>query len=246
VKLPHAWSKATPLFDDERLVSSAGLVPLMALAEQTGLSELVAERVRLRSTRVAYAGVNPAGKVSSIIAGMAAGADSVDDLQVIRSGGMKRLFAQVYAPATLGQFLREFTHGHALQLASVARAHLVNLVERTDLLPGIEERAFIDIDSLLRPVYGHAKQAASFGHTKIAGKQVLRKGLSPLATTISIEHGAPVVAGIRLRAGRAGSGKGAATMVREAIATAGLRGRAGRSWYAVTPPTATARSCARV
>ena len=227
MKLPHPWSKATPLFDDEHLVSSAGLVPVMTLAEQAGLSELVAERVRLGPTRVASAGVNPAGKVSSIIAGMAAGADSIDDLQVVRSGGMKRLFAEVYAPATLGQFLREFTHGHTLQLASVARAHLVNLAKRTDLLPGIEQQAFIDIDSLLRPVYGHAKQGASFGHTKIAGKQVLRKGLSPLATTISTEHAAPVVAGIRLRAGKAGSGKGAASMVREAISTARAAGATG-------------------
>ena len=29
------------------------------------------------------------------------------------------------------------------------------------------------------PVYGHAKQGTSYGHTKIAGKQVLHKGLSP-------------------------------------------------------------------
>jgi len=151
---------------------------------------------------------------------MAAGADSIDDLQVIRSGGMKSLFDQVYAPATLGQFLREFTHGHTLQLASVARAHLVNLAQRTGLLPGIDQQAYVDIDSLLRPVYGHAKQGASFGHTKIAGKQVLRKGLSPLATTISTRRSAPVLAGIRLRAGKAGSGKGAASMVREAIKTA--------------------------
>ena len=131
VKLSHPWSTATPLFDDEHLVSDAGLVPVMVLAEQAGLSELVAERVELGETRVVSAGVNPAGKLSSIIAGMAAGADSIDDLQVIRSGGMKRLFAEVYAPATLGQFLREFTHGHCLQLASVARAHLVNLATRT-------------------------------------------------------------------------------------------------------------------
>ncbi len=210
-------------------MSCAGLVPVMTLAEQTGLSELVAERVGLTSVaaRVASAGVNPAGKVTSIIAGMIAGADSVDDLQVIRSGGMKRLFVQVYAPATLGQFLREFTHGHVSQLASVARTHLVNLAERTDLLSGIEEQAYVDIDSLLRPVYGHAKQGASFGHTKISGKQVLRKGLSPLATTISTRGSAPVVAGIRLRAGKAGSGKGAASMVREAIRTARAAGAAG-------------------
>jgi hypothetical protein len=120
-----------------------------------------------------------------------------------------------------------FTHGHTRQLASVARAHLVNLVGRSGLLPGIEEQAFIDIDSLLRPVYGRTKQGASFGHTKIAGRQVLRRGLSPLATTISTRAGAPVVAGIRLRAGKAGSGKGAASLVREAIGTARAAGASG-------------------
>jgi hypothetical protein len=140
---------------------------------------------------------------------------------------MKQLFAGVYAATTLGQFLREFTHGHTWQLASVLRAHLVNLVSLTGLLPGIEARAVIDIDSLLRPVFGHGKQGASFGHTKIAGKQVLRKGLSPLVTTISTEHGAPVIAGIRLRAGKAGSGKGAASMIKEAIRTARAAGATG-------------------
>ena len=93
--------------------------------------------------------------------------------------------------------------------------------------PGIGERALVDIDSLLRPVFGHAKQGASYGHTKIAGKQVLRKGLSPLAATISTAHGAPVIAGIRLRAGRAGSGKGAATMVTDAVRTARAAGATG-------------------
>lgn len=96
---------------------------------------------------------------------MAAGADSIDDLDVIRAGGMSQLFGGVYAAATLGQLLREFTHGHGLQLASVARAHLVSLVTHTGLLPSIEQRAFVDIDPLLRPVYGHAKQGASYGHT---------------------------------------------------------------------------------
>ena len=227
MKLPYGWLRATPLFDEENLVSHAGLVPVMALAEQAGLSELVDQRVVFRATRVKSAAVNPAGKITSIVAGMAAGADSIDDLQAIRSGGMPRLFHQVYAPATLGQFLREFTHGHGLQLASVAREHLVGLVKRTGLLPGLATLAYVDIDSLLRPVYGHVKQGASYGHTKIAGRQVLRKGLSPLATTISTEHGAPVVAGIRLRAGKAGSGKGAASMVREAIRTARAAGAVG-------------------
>jgi hypothetical protein len=221
------WSRATPIFDDENLVSCAGLVPVMALAERAGLSELITAKVSIKTTRVKSAAANPAGKLTSIVAGMAAGADCIDDLDVIRSGGMPRLFGGVYACSTLGQLLREFTHGHALQLASVARAHLVKLVEHSGLLPGIEDRAFIDIDSLLRPVYGHHKQGASYGHTKIAGKQILRKGLSPLATTISTEHGAPVVAGIRLRAGKAGSGKGAASMVTEAIGVARAAGAVG-------------------
>ncbi len=94
-------------------------------------------------------------------------------------------------------------------------------------MPGVDERAYIDIDSLLRPVYGHAKQGATFGHAKIAGKQLLRRGLSPLVTTLSTEQAAPVVTGIRLRAGKAGSGRGAASMVREAIGTARAAGASG-------------------
>jgi len=217
------------MFDDGNLVSFAGLVPVMALAEDAGLSELIAERVAINpATRVRSAGVNPAGKLTSIIAGMAAGADSIDDLDVIRSGGMPRLFGQVYACSTMGQFLREFTHGHCAQLSSVLRAHLVALVRRTGCLPGIEARCFLDIDSLLRPVYGYQKQGASYGHTKISSRQVLRKGLSPLATVISTERAAPMIAAMRLRAGKAGSGKGAASMVTEAIATARAAGACGQ------------------
>ena len=109
MKLPDRWSRADAVFDDENLVSCAGLVPVMGLAERTGLTELVEQRVRFQSCKVASAGVNPAGKVSAIIAGMAAGADCIDDLDVLRSGGMPRVFGGVYAPATLGQFLREFS-----------------------------------------------------------------------------------------------------------------------------------------
>lgn len=228
MKLSQAWSRPKAVFDDENLVSFAGLVPVLGLAEKAGLLELVADRVSLTSNRVRSAGVNPAGKVTAIVAGMATGADCIEDLDAIRAGGMAQLFGGVYAAATMGQFLREFTGGHVSQLASVARAHLVNLLEHApDLLPGREAGAFVDIDSLLRPVYGHAKEGASYGHTKVAGRQVLRKGLSPLATTISTRTGGPVIAGIRLRGGKVNSGRGAASMVREAIVlarAAGVRG----------------------
>jgi hypothetical protein len=220
VQASHTWRGDSAVFDEDNLVSHAGLVPVMELAEQAGLSQLLDEHVRFTSERTRSGAANPTPKLTSIIAGMVCGADSIDDLDVIRAGGMKKLFNGVYAAATLGIFLREFTHGHTRQLATVLRRHLIALAARTPVLAGIGQRCFIDIDSLLRPTYGHAKQGASFGHTKIAGKTVLRRGLSPLAVTIGTPAAAPVLAGVRLRAGRAGSAKGAASMVTEAINTA--------------------------
>jgi hypothetical protein len=212
------------VFDEDNLVSHAGLVPLMELAEHAGLSGLLDEYVRFTSERVQSGAANATAKLTAIIAGMAAGAGCIDDLDVVRAGGMKNLFSGVYAAATLGIFLREFTYGHTRQLAAVLRGHLVALAGQTRVLHGIGQRCFVDIDSLLRPVYGHAKQGASFGHTKIAGKTILRRGLSPLAVTLSTDTAAPVLAGVRLRAGRAGSAKGAASMVTEAVNTATAAG----------------------
>ncbi|MGI5182325.1 IS1380 family transposase [Dactylosporangium sp. CA-152071] len=216
----HAFRADGAVFDEGNLVSHAGLVPLLELAEQAGLSQLLDQHVRFVDERVRSGAANPTPKLTSIIAGMAAGADSIDDLDVIRAGGMRQLFGGVYASTTLGIFLREFTHGHTRQLSTVLRRHLVALTQRTPVLHDIAEQAFIDIDSLLRPVYGHAKQGASFGHTKIAGKTILRRGLSPLAATICTRTTAPVIAAVRLRAGRAASAKGAASILTEAINTA--------------------------
>jgi hypothetical protein len=224
----HRFAAESAVFDDENLVSLAGLVPVMRLAELTGLGELLAEKVQVGSSRVRSGAVNPAPKLLTLVAGMCAGADSIDDVDVLRSGGTKTLFDRVYAPSTIGTLLREFTFGHARQLESVLRGHLSRLCARADLLPGAGERAFVDIDSLLRPVYGHAKQGASYGFTKIAGKQILRKGLSPLATVISTDTAAPVIAGMRLRAGKTGSAKGAGRMVAQAIATARAAGASGQ------------------
>jgi hypothetical protein len=214
-------------FDEDNLVSHAGLVPLLGLAEQTRLPELFAEKVSITRPRIKSGSANPAPKLLTVIAGMCAGADSIDDLDVLRAGGMPILVDHVYAPSTLGTLLREFSFGHARQLESVLREHLIALARRTELLAGIETQAFIDIDSLLRPVYGHAKQGASYGHTKISGKQTLRKGLSPLATTISTSSRPPVIAGMRLRAGKTGSGKGGGRMVAQAIVTARAAGATG-------------------
>lgn len=244
MKVPHKFIDGSAVFDEDNLVSCAGLVPVMTLAEHTHLPDLLTEKVSITTTKVTSGAANPAPKLLTLIAGMCAGADSIDDIDLLRSGGMPHLFAGVYAPSTVGTLLREFSFGHARQLESVLREHLIALAARVEILPGLAEQAFIDIDSLLRPVYGHAKQGASYGHTKIAGKQILRKGLSPLATTISTADSAPIITGMRLRAGKAGSGKGAGRMVTQAIVTA-RSGAPVPYRPAVIPPTAPVRSSRR-
>jgi hypothetical protein len=44
---------------------------------------------------------------------MCIGAHSIDDVDVVRCGGMKTLFDGVNAPSMIGTLLREFTFGHA-------------------------------------------------------------------------------------------------------------------------------------
>jgi hypothetical protein len=195
VRVSHRFTAGSARFDEDNLVSAAGLVPLLELAEQTRLPQIIAEKVSITTPRIKSGAANPVPKLLGVIAGMCTGADCIDDLDVLRAGGMPILFDAVYAPTTLGTLLREFTFGHARQLESVLREHLAALAEHAQLLAGIDEQAFIDIDSLLRPVYGHAKQGASYGHTKIAGNQVLRKGLSPLANTHNLLHAAGTLAG---------------------------------------------------
>jgi len=130
--LLHAGRVVDAVFDEANLVSCAGLLPVMRLAEQVDLAGLVASRVRPDLST----GSNPGGKAAAVVAEMATGADSIDDLDVLRHGGMGRLFAAVYAPSTLGSFLRFFTWGHSLQLEAAARDLLAALARRTPLLPG--------------------------------------------------------------------------------------------------------------
>jgi hypothetical protein len=103
-------------FDDPNLMSCAGLAAVLALAARFGLPGLLAERVHV----AAKGGANAAAKVLALVAGMAAGADCIEDMDLLRHGGMGRLFAEVRAPCTLGTFLRGFSFGHVRQLDAVA------------------------------------------------------------------------------------------------------------------------------
>ena len=83
---------------------------------------------------------------------------------------MPALFGGVRAPSTLGSHLRSYTWGNVSQLEKAGREFLIALAGRAPLLPGAGTLAFIDIDSMQKRVYGHHKQGARFGHTKIQGK----------------------------------------------------------------------------
>ena len=151
---------------------------------------------------------------------MAAGADSIDDMDMLRHGAMDRLFGGIRAPSTLGSHLRSYTWGNVSQLEKAGREFLAELARQAPLLPGAETLAFIDIDSMQKRVYGHRKQGAKFGHTKIQGKSLLVRGLNALAAVISTPIAAPVIACTRLRGGNAASARGAASMAAQAIGTA--------------------------
>jgi hypothetical protein len=124
MRLSHVVSA---VFDDPNLVSCAGLAPVLRLAERCGLHRLVADTLTLSGPAAANAAV----KVPALVAGMVARADSIDDMDLLRHGGMGRLFGGIRAPSTLGSFLRSFTFGHVRQLDKVAAGVLANLAGHT-------------------------------------------------------------------------------------------------------------------
>src|SRR3954454_4220665 len=216
MRLSHARAAITARFDDPNLVSCAGLVPVLALAQRCGLATLLAERL----TIAAKGGANAAAKVVALVAGMVCGADSITDLDLLRHGGMSRLVAGVRAPSTLGTFLRCFTFGHVRQLDAAAAGLLARLAAATPVLPDADQAVFVDVDDTVRQTYGYAKQGAGRGYTGI-------KGLNALLAVISTPLSAPLIAATRLRRGSTNSARGAAKLLADALATARRAGAAG-------------------
>jgi hypothetical protein len=220
MRLSHTLARTSTVFDDPNLVSSAGLVPVLALADRAGLRELADEHLSVPSDKGANAGL----KVSSLVAGMVAGADSIDDMALLRHGGMGRLFARAYAPSTLGSFLRAFTFGHIRQLDAVAARFLLALAKLTGLIGASAARgarvedqpesyALIDVDDTVVEVHGHAKQGAGFGYNRV-------RGLNALLATLTTAGSAPLIVAQRLRKGQCSSSRGAKRLVGDAVKTA--------------------------
>ena len=213
MKLSHTLTATSAVFDDPNLVSAAGLVPALALADRAGLRRLADEHLSVPGDKGANAGL----KVASLVAGMVAGADSIDDMALLRHGGMGRVFARAYAPSTLGSFLRAFTFGHVRQLDAVASRFLTNLAAQGGqaapvLGDGTGARVLVDVDDTIIEVHGHAKQGAGFGYSGV-------RGLNALLATVTTTNSAPVIVAQRLRKGSCGSPRGAKRLVADALKT---------------------------
>jgi Transposase DDE domain group 1 len=216
MRLSHARRAVSVRFDDPNLVSCAGLAPVLALAARCGLATMLTQRLRI----AARGGANATAKILALIAGMIAGADSIDDMDLLRHGGMSRLFTDVRAPSTLGTFLRAFTFGHVRQLDAVAAQLLARLAAATPILTDISTVAFVDIDDTVRQTFGYAKQGAGRGYSGV-------KGLNALLATVSTPLSVPVIAATRLRKGATNSVRGAGKLLVDALATATRAGATG-------------------
>ncbi len=219
MQLSHTPPVVSATFDEPNLVSVAGLVPLIALAEQAGLRELADEHVRVPTDKGAHAGL----KISSLVAGMAAGADSIDDMALLRHGAMGKILPGGYAPSTLGSFLRSFTFGHVRQVDAVASRFLLKLAARTAVLGSADDTGWVmvDLDDTIVEVHGYRKQGAAFGYSGV-------RGLNALLATVSGQTFAPVIAAQRLRKGNVGSPRGAARAASDALALIARTHLAGR------------------
>ena len=208
MQLSHARAATAAVFDDPNLVSWAGLVPVLALADSAGLRTLAAEHLSVPTDK----GANAGAKVASLGAGMVAGADSIDDMALLRHGGMGKVFTKAYAPSTLGSFLGAFTFGHVRQLDALAARFLAARAPLTGAGEDPDGLVLVDVDDTIIEVHGHAKQGAGFGYSGV-------RGLNALIAAVSTGGSAPVVVAQRLRRGATGSPRGSQRLVGDALQT---------------------------
>jgi hypothetical protein len=117
----HSPDRLVVAFDDTHAIANAGLLPA-TLAQRLGLEAVVDARVDLGGRPGAH---RPGRKVLTLIHAIIAGADCIDDADLLRTGSTAHVLGhRVMAPSTLGTFLRGFTFGHVRQLDRVAETVL--------------------------------------------------------------------------------------------------------------------------
>jgi hypothetical protein len=205
VSSPRRLDSIAVQFDDRGLISDAGLLLCATLADRLGLEELVNESVWL-GDRVPGACL-PGRKVMTLVHGMLAGADSIDDMNVLRAGATETVLGhRVMAPSTIGTFLRAFTFGHVRQLDRVLDV-AISRAWAQDLGPG-DLPLVLDMDSFVGEVYGYQKHGAGYGYTHKLGYHPL---LATRADTGEVIH-------IRNRTGSANTQRGSERFVDELLA----------------------------
>jgi Transposase DDE domain group 1 len=190
-------------FDDERLVANAGLLLPATLADRLGIEQAADELIDLGERPGA---ARPGRKILTVVHGLLAGGDCIDDVEVLRAGATARVLGhRVMAASTVGTFLRTFTFGHVRQLDQLAETALARAWQ-AGAGPG-DGPMTIDADSTICEVYGHHKQGAAYGYTRRLGYHPL---LATRADTGEVLHA-------RQRTGRANTARGAPRFVDETI-----------------------------
>src|SRR5215211_938585 len=200
-------------FDDERLVANAGLLLTSTLSRRLGLERLVDETVDLGERPGA---ARPGRKTLSLCHAIAAGADSIDDCDVLRAGRTGSVLGhRVMAPSTLGTFLRAFTFGHVRQLDRVLD-EAIQGAWGAGAGPG-DGRLVVDVDSFVGETFGRSKQGAAFGYTRV-------RGYHPI---VAVRGDTGEVLHVRLRKGSANTSRGFGRFLNELLARVERAGACG-------------------
>jgi hypothetical protein len=204
VSAPASLDSVQVRFDDSRSVADAGLILAGTSAERLGLERLINRWVDLGRRRGAF---RPGRKVMTLVNAILAGADSIEDCDLLRSGSTGKVLGhRVMAPSTLGTFLRAFTFGHVRQLDRVL-SEALGRAWKAGAGPG-EGRLVIDVDSFVGEVHGRLKQGAAYGYTKLLGYHPL---LASRADTGEVLH-------VRNRKGSANTQRGVIRFAQELVA----------------------------
>jgi len=192
------------VFDEPNLVANAGLILVATLVARLDLEALINATVRLVGR---VGGSSPGAKVLTLVNAMIAGGNHIDHTDVLRSGGTAAVVGhRVFAPSTVGTFLRSFTFGHVRQLEAVC-GKVLERAWAAGAGPGAQ-RLVIDVDSTICQVYGRAKIGAAYGYTKVLGYH-------PIVATRA-DTGEIIAA--RMRKGSANTQRGTRRFVEELVA----------------------------
>jgi len=198
VSQAHLLDRAWVEFDDEHVVANAGLGLPGLLMHKLGIEKLADVGISK--------GFRPGRKLCTALVGMLAGADSIDDLGVLRAGDTQEvLSSKVMAPSTVGTWLRSLKIGHIDQLDRVFDQVFFRAWQAGARPAG--ELVTIDVDSVVHEVYGDQKQGAWWAYNKLYG-------LHPQYTTI---RSSGEIVACRQRGGRANSARKAASLISKSV-----------------------------